>query len=326
MCVNEQPAMGNKRPNQNWDDLRYFLAVARTGTLSAAARHLGTEHATVARHIQALENELNSRLFHKSHSGYGLTDAGERLLSAAGDLESAYVLAKAAACCEGQPISGTVRIGAPDGFGNVFLASRVRALTDRHPELEIEILASAREFSLLKREADIAISHSSPEQMRLVSRRLTDFRMYVYASRAYLNAAAPIEAREDIKQHPFIGFVEELFAAADYSDAIGADIESRIRSTSILAQLHATLSGSGLCMLPAFVASSYPMLVPVLPEQVSATRSFHMHIHEDHRRAAHVREVAAFIAAEVERNHSLFHKPTGRSVAGLEDMYQNQRL
>jgi hypothetical protein len=68
------------------------------------------------------------------------------------------------------------------------------------------------------------------------------------------------------------------------------------------------------------------MLVPVLPEQVSLTLSFHMHIHEDHRRAAHVREVAAFIAAEVERNHSLFHKPTGRSVAGLEDMYQNQRL
>jgi DNA-binding transcriptional LysR family regulator len=314
MCVNERPAMGNKKPNQNWDDLRYFLAVARTGTLSAAAKQLGTEHATVARHIQALEDELNSRLFHKSHSGYGLTVTGERLLTGAEAIESAYVCAKAAVSSEGQTISGLVRIGAPDGFGNVFLAPRVRILTDRHPELEIEILASARLFSLLKREADIAISHSSPDQMRLVSRRLTDFRMYVYGSRAYLNAAAPIGAREDLKKHPFIGFVEELFAAEDYSDAIGVDIAPRIRSTSILAQLHATLSGSGLCMLSAFVASSYPMLVPVLPEQVSVTLSFHMHIHEDHRRAAHVREVAAFIAAEVERNHSLFHEPTARSV------------
>src|ERR1700716_2918264 len=148
-----------------------------------------------------------------------------------------------------------VRIGAPDGFGNVFLAPRVRALTDRHPELEIEILASARLFSLLKREADIAIGHSSPEQMRLVSRRLTDFRMYVYASRAYLEAASAIVTRQDLKKHPFIGFIEEVFAAEDYSDAIGADIKPRIRSTSILAQLHATLSGSGLCMLPA---SSHP--------------------------------------------------------------------
>ena len=87
-------------------------------------------------------------------------------------------------------------------------------------------------------------------------------------------------------------------------------MKPRIRSTNVLTQLHATLSGSGLCMLPAFVASGYPALAPVLPEQVSLTRTFHMHIHEDHRRAAHVREVAAFIVAEVERNRSLFVEPT----------------
>src|SRR5258707_7386167 len=250
MCVNERPAMGSKKPSQNWDDLRYFLAVARTGTLSGAAKQLGTEHTTVARHIQALEDELNSRLFHKSNSGYELTDAGERLLAGAEAIESAYVSAKAAASSEGQPIIGTVRIGAPDGFGSVFLAPRVRALIDRHPKLEIEILATATLLSLLKREADIAIGLSSPKQMRVVSRRLTDFRMYVYASRAYLKEAAPIVAMEDLKNHPFIGFVEELLFASElhyaaaiinYSDAIGADVEPRIRSTSVLAQLHATL-------------------------------------------------------------------------------------
>src|SRR5258705_12804919 len=115
MCVNERQAMANRKPNQSWDNLRYFLAVARTGTLSAAAEQLGTEHTTVARHIQALEDELNSRLFHKSNSGYGLTDAGEGLIAGAEAIESAYVFAKAAASSEGQPITGTVRIGAPDG-------------------------------------------------------------------------------------------------------------------------------------------------------------------------------------------------------------------
>jgi Bacterial regulatory helix-turn-helix protein, lysR family len=119
-------AMGNRRPNQNWDDLRYFLAVARTGTLSAAAKQLGTEHTTVARHIQALEDELNCRLFHKSHSGYGLTDAGERLLSDAEAIESAYVFANAAASSEGQTIIGAVRIGVPDGFGNEMSLRPVR--------------------------------------------------------------------------------------------------------------------------------------------------------------------------------------------------------
>jgi DNA-binding transcriptional LysR family regulator len=264
-----------------------------------------------------------------------MTEVGERLLAGAEAIESAYVFAKAAASGEGQPISGTVRIGAPDGFGTVFLAPRVRALTDRHPKLEIEILATATLLSLLKREADIAIGLSSPKQMRVVSRRLTDFRMYVYASRGYLKEAAPIIAMEDLKKHPFIGFVEELLFASElhyagaiinYSETLGADVEPHIRSTSVLAQLHATLSGSGLCILPAFVASSYPTLASVLPEQVSLTRSFHMHIHEDHRRAAPVREVAAFIAAEVERNHSLFHAPTPRPVASREDMLENQRL
>ena len=328
MGVNERQAMGNKKPSQNWDDLRYFLAVARAGTLSAAAKQLGTEHTTVARHIQAVEDELNNRLFHKSNSGYGLTDAGERLLAGAEAIESAYVSAKAAASSEGQPIIGTVRIGAPDGFGSVFLAPRVRVLTDRHPKLEIEILTSAKLFSLLKREADIAISLSRPEHMRVVSRRLTDHRLYVYASRAYLNEAAPILAREDLQEHPFIGFVEELLFAPqlNYPDLIGADVEPRIRSTNVLTQLHATLSGSGLCMLPAFVASGYSTLAPVLPEQVSLTRSLHMQIHEDHRKAAHVREVAAFIVAEVERNHSLFHAPTAPAVASRWDILRNQRL
>jgi hypothetical protein len=86
VCIDEQQAMGNRKPAESWNDLRYFLAVARTGTLSAAAEQLGTEHTTVARHIHTLEGELNSCLFHKSsshksNSGYGLTDSGERLLA-----------------------------------------------------------------------------------------------------------------------------------------------------------------------------------------------------------------------------------------------------
>ena len=206
--------MASRKPDQNWDHFRYFLALARTGTLSAAAERAGTEHTTVARHIQALEEKLNSRLFHKSNSGCGLTEAGERLLTGAEAMESAYVLAKAASGSEGQPISGTVRIGAPDGFGSVFLAPRVQALIDRHPKLEIEILPSARLFSLLKREAEIAIVLSTPEHLRVVSRRLTDHRLYVYASRAYLKGAATIVAREDLKNHPFIGFVDEMLFAS----------------------------------------------------------------------------------------------------------------
>jgi DNA-binding transcriptional LysR family regulator len=309
MCINEQQVMGNRRPGQNWDDFRYFLAVARTGTLSAAAEQLRTEHTTVARHISSLEEELNSRLFHRSHHGYGLTQAGGRLLAAAEAIESAFVSARTVGSA--RAIAGTVRIGAPDGFGSVFLAPRIRILTHRHPELEIEILATAKRFNLSNREADIVIGLSAPAQTRVVSRRLTDYRFFVYASRAYLEQATPIVRLTDFSKHPFIGFVEDLVFAPelDYLGAVGAYLKTRIRSTNILAQLHATLGGGGLCILPAYVASSYPTLVAVLPELISVTLSLHMHVHEDNRKAAHVREVATFIAAEVKRNHALFCPP-----------------
>jgi DNA-binding transcriptional LysR family regulator len=310
--------MGNRQRNQSWDDFRYFLAVARTGTLSAAAAQLGTEHTTVARHVHTLENELSNRLFHRTNSGYGLTEAGERLLLTAEAIESAVISAKAAAGREGQKISGTVRIGAPDGFGTVFLAPRVSTLTRQHPMLDIEIFATSRLFSLTKREVDIAIGLSAPEQMRVVSRRLTDYRLHVYASQDYLDKASPIRTTDDLKNHPTIGYIEELMFApeVDYMSAIGPKVEASIRSTNLMAQIHATLGGGGLCIIPTFIASSYPTLVPVLQEQISIKRAFHMHIHEDHGKAAHVRAVASFIAAEVKQNSLLFRAPITRSAVG----------
>jgi DNA-binding transcriptional LysR family regulator len=193
------------------------FAVARTGTLSAAAEQLGTEHTTVARHIHALEEELNSRLFQRSNSGYGLTEVGERLLAGAETTESAYASTKAAASSEGQTIGGTVRIATPGGFGSLFLAPRVRVLIDRHPKLEIEFLVTARQFSLLKREADIAIGLPGPEHMRLVSRRLTDYRLYVYGSLAYLEKATPIITVQDLKNIPL-----SIFSRSKRSLTIGS--------------------------------------------------------------------------------------------------------
>jgi DNA-binding transcriptional LysR family regulator len=306
LCIYEQVAVVNRKLDQDWDDFRYFLAVARAGTLSAAAVPLGTEHTTVARHIRALESALHRNLFNKSNDGYRLTEAGEHLLARAGAIESACIAALASD--EGESVSGSVRIGASDGFGSVFLAPRMGALTRRHPGLQVEILAIARLFRLSKREADIAIGLSPPQHLRVVSRRLTDYRLYVYASRAYLETAPPILAAEDFRRHPFISFVEELVFAPElnYFGAIGDDVAAPIRSTNLLAQVHATLVGNGLCILPAFVASAYPALVAVLPEQLSLTRSLHMHVHEDNRKVPHIREVAGFIAAEVDRNHFLF--------------------
>jgi DNA-binding transcriptional LysR family regulator len=299
------------RTGPNWDDLRFFLAVARTGTLSAAGLRTGTEHTTVGRRIRALEEGLGARLFHRSNLGYALTEDGANLLGVAETMESAFLSASTVTEAGAQTVSGTVRIGAPDGFGSVFLAPRMHRLTARHPGLEVEIMATARIFSLSKREADIVISLSGPQQARVVARRLTDYRLFVYGARSYLAGAAPITDVADLSNHPFVGYIEDMLFTHElnYLGALGPAVAARLRSTNLLAQVYATLAGAGLCILPAFIAAAHPGLSPVLPEAVSLTRSFHMHIHEDHRKAAHIRAVAGFIAAEVKASGALFAEP-----------------
>jgi len=297
---------GRKR-TQNWDDLRHFLAVARAGTLSAAAEVLGTDHTTVARHIARLEEGLAARLFYRGNHGYDLTPGGERLRPIAESVEAGFIAA-ASMEREDPAVSGVVRIGAPDGFGTAFLAPRIHKLAAQHPRLEIELLATARVFSLSKREADIVISLTSPEHARVVSRRLTDYRLLLYASRDYLAAHPPISTPADLPAHDFVGYIEDMLFTPElnYLSTIGPGINARIRSTNLIAQAQAALRGSGLCVLPVFVARDYPELVPVLPDLISLKRSFFMHIHEDNRKAAPVRAAAAFMVGEVAAGAGLF--------------------
>jgi len=291
----------------NWDDFRFFLAVARAGTLTAAAQQTRTEHTTVSRRIHALERSLKRTLFHRSHLGYALTEAGEKLLATAEAMEGAYLGTRAIED-EATPITGTVRIGAPDGLGSVFLAPRLHLLAQHHPNIEVEILATSRIFSLSRREADIAISVSSPEQPRLVSRRLTDYKLFIYASKEYLQRFDDISDQNLVRTHPFVGYIEDMLFAKElnYLQEFGTDLTCRFRSTNLLAQLYATLSGAGLCVLPNFIASLHPNLVPILPDTLHLTRSFYMLIHEDNRKAPHIREVASFIVRNVEANKTLF--------------------
>ena len=299
--------MTGRKLSQNWDDLRHFLAVARAGTLSAAAETLGTDHTTVARRIQRLEQALTAKVFFRSSLGYSLTLAGEKLQPIAEAMEAGYLAAASAR--SGNPVvSGIVRIGAPDGFGTWFLAPRIHKLAQLHPKLDIELVVTARAFSLSKREADLVISLTSPEHVRVVSRRLTDYRLMVYAAREYLDSHALISNPSDFNSHDFIGYIEDMLFTPElnYLAAIGTGIDARIRSTNLIAQVNATLAGGGLCVLPAFIARTYPMLIPVLPDKSSLKRSYYMHIHEDNSKPAHIRAAAAFIATEVTEAQAMF--------------------
>ncbi|HYZ17218.1 MAG TPA: LysR family transcriptional regulator [Candidatus Acidoferrum sp.] len=300
--------MANKASAENWDDLRYFLAVVRSRTLSAAAEVLDTEHTTVARHVRALEERLGARLFVKSNTGYRLTAAGERLQALAQTVERAFMTAKAVASDRDPSITGSVRVGTPDGLGTMFLAQRLRPLLENHAALNVELIATTRIFNLARREADIYISISPSEHARVSSRRLTDYRLFVYGSADYLKRSPEIRTKDEFSRRPFIDYVDEFvfFPELDYFSTVGLRVKPRLKSSTLMAQVFATLAGAGLCVLPAWIAATFPSLVAVLPHDVSFMSTYFLHIHDEHRQAPHVRAVADFIASEMKASSSLF--------------------
>ena len=285
----------------NWDDVRVFLAIARHGQILGAARSLGLNHATVARRLTALEESLGSRLVHRRTVGTELTGDGERFLEAAELMESASLAATEAAGGD-SIVEGVVRIGAPDGFGVAFLAPRIGELVERHPGLRVELVPVPRTFSLSRREADIAVTLERPREGRLIARKLTDYRLGLYASRAYLARHGTPAELSDLAHHRLVGYVGDLLftASLDYTAEFLKDWQSAVSVSSAMGQTEAVRAGAGIGILHGFMARLDSNLVPVLPEH-SLTRSYWTVVHEDLRTIRRVALVSDFLAEIVAR-------------------------
>jgi DNA-binding transcriptional LysR family regulator len=287
--------------NLDWDNLRYFLAVARAGKLTAAARRLGQGHTTVGRCIAALENLLGGKLFERRPEGYRLTETGQKLCHNVEAMESSvWSIQRDLAVCT-QRIEGLVRIGAPDDIGSLFLARHLGEMQRLHPGLKIELIILPYTLSVSKREVDIAISSERPTEGRVFARKLTDYELRLYAARDYLDAHGPIETAEDLSRHIWIGCVEE-FRSAGSLDSISQAIYQftpQLKCSSLVGQLTAALSGTGVSVLPRYIADQEKSLVPILPDDISAIRAHHMIIHGDLRELLRVRTVADYIVQKV---------------------------
>jgi DNA-binding transcriptional LysR family regulator len=247
-------------------------------------------------------------LFDRRKTGYLLTEAGQRVADSAEAMESTIAANQELVGGSLARLTGTVRIGAPDGFGTAFLAPRLAPFADRYPDLDLQLVATARLFSLSKREADIAISLTMPKEGRIVGRKLLDYRLGLYAAPAYLDRHPTIASRADLPRHRFVGYIEELLFTPelDYLPQVSPKISARFRSANLIAQLNATLSGFGIAVLPHFMASEHPMLKAVLPDEISITRTFFMLMHADSKDLARIRAVADYISEIVERERGLF--------------------
>ncbi|PLZ01512.1 LysR family transcriptional regulator [Burkholderia sp. WAC0059] len=292
----------------DWNDLRAFLAVVRTGRLTVAALRLGIDHSTLSRRIVGLEEALDVRLFDRLPTGYVLTSAGESLVAEAEHVESLMIRIASQLPEEGARMRGAVRLATPEGFGTYFLARHVREFAEHHPEVTLEMISNPGIVSLTKREADIAVTMSRPEKGPLRARKLLDYEYGLYGSQAYLSRhPAPVE-RDDIRRHRLIGYIPDLLPtpAHDYLKEIIDDPSVDLQVSNILTQLSATLDGFGLCIVPCFMAAQHPELVRLLPGEVRFTRSYWLVTHSEMRAPARIRAMTTFLLESVETHRALF--------------------
>lgn len=282
--------------NMNWDDLKLFLAVSRQPKLELAAASLKLDATTLSRHLRRLETSLGKTLFERTRRGHILTAQGEALLEHAEAMESATLAIQQASENE-QDISGKIRLGVTEGFGTAVIAPALARFHAQNPTVDIDLIALSGYVSVSKREADMSILLARPQTGRLRVRKLTDYTLRLYASQLYLEAHAPIRRIEDLSEHTLIGYVEDLIYAPQlrYFGDVLPGLHPQIASPSILAQCEMTLAGTGVCILPKFLASQKPDLVEILPEEIEVTRSFWMAVHEDVKDFARIRMMSEFL-------------------------------
>jgi len=285
-------------PMFDWNDLRYFLAVAREGSTLAASRALRTSQTTVARRIVALEQALGVPLFEKRQAGYALTPAGQGLIRHASQVEQAAVGFTDASAALARDTSGTVRITTQEIFAISLLAPILRELHEQHPEILIELDDSQEFRDLGEGEADIALRSAIGDlSAGIVGRRLGDDDWTLYCSKDYAAAHGIPTSRAQLKKHAFIGGGgPKLWRAySSWLHDLGLDDRVIMHHASAMGLMSAIRSGLGIAVLPCVVADGDPDLIQCTPPREGHGRVMWLITHERVRHTPRVRTVIDFL-------------------------------
>lgn len=282
------------------DDLRYLLAVARTGKLVSAAALLGVDHTTVRRRLDRLEAALGVRLLDRGADGWELTALGRDVAARAAPLEHLVEDVLGAASGGDDAVRGTVRLVAPEAFGTLFVVPALARVQAEHPGITVELVTSTRPLSLRGSGYDLAVTVGSATSSRLASETLAPYSVRLYASRGYLAGHDPIATIADLERHPLVFYVDALLTVRelDLAPVLGG-MHVRFGSTNAFAQLEATRRGAGIGLLHAFMADRDPDLVPVLADLVDFRVQFSLSVRRDALTVDAVRIVREALLDEV---------------------------
>ena len=239
---------------------------------------------------------MDAVLFLKSPQGYVPTEAGERLIAHAEAAEQAMTGAVTEVRGREEGLSGTIRLGAPDGCATYLLPHVTRRLVAQNPGLEVQIVALPRVFNLSKREADMAIGVSRPTAGRLRIQKIADYGLHLMASEDYLHGAGPIRSADDLKGHPVIGYIPDMIfdRELDYLAELGLE-RVDLASNLVSVQVGWLRAGAGIGVAHDFVAPDAPELRPILPETHRLTRTFWLIRHFDDARVERLNRFAAVL-------------------------------
>ncbi len=290
----------------DWNDLRYFIAVARDGSTLAAARRLRTSQTTVARRIAALEGELGFPLFEKRQAGYALTPAGHELLARAEQVEASANGFAEAASAQSRELSGVVKVTTEEIYALALLAPLLRELHEKHPEIVIDLDTSQEVRDLGAGEADISLrsTKSETQSAGLVGRKLAIDDWSLYCSRDYAARHGTPQTLEELKTHAFIGGGggNLWIHYQAWLQALGLEGQVAMHHATSGGLLSGVRSGFGIAVLPCVVADADPDLIQCLPPRTDHGRVLWLFTHERVRHSPRVRAVIDFLYARLSRH------------------------
>jgi DNA-binding transcriptional LysR family regulator len=295
----------HKVPMFHWDDIRYFLAFVRTGSMAVAATKLGVNQSTVQRRLAALEERLGRRLLARHRGAYTLTESGEELRRSAERIEDAVSAFERDAVALDKGLTGTVRVTAPCDFAELLGKSGLfDAFHSRHPELRLELVVTDRCLDLSKSEADIAIRAGEPRDEALVGRKILDVQWAVYASRSYIERHGAPRCVEDINQH-FLVVCDDCQSecrATNWLRSIAPRAKIAARCETGYEQVGLVKSGAGLA--PMLTYKGDADLVRVI-DSIGLVTPYYLLMHKDMRQNPRVRAFADFVGSEIKAFRAL---------------------
>lgn len=286
----------------DWDDLRFVLAVARTGSALQAARALKVNQTTVSRHIAQLEASIGAELFETRQSGQVLTPLGQIVAASAEQIEGEVLALERAIVAQKRMLAGVVRLTSSEVLANGIIAPFLRNFRKQNPGIVIELIADDRRFDVGRGEADVAMrAGAGPEGGGIVARRLPNAAWAAYCSRHYAAGHGCAPRPDELKSHTLVGFDGALAQApaALWLMRHAGNATFSTRSNSLTNHISAVKAGLGVGVLPCFIGDADADLVRCSPLIEEADAEMWLIVRDDLKKAPHVRAVVDSLSAYI---------------------------